>query len=471
MKEDWDGDVVRRLPPDEADRSELGRLEGWIRRHEFAYNDRPVPRTPMVARLAAALALLIVIGAFGVFNLERLGSRQPGPAASSSPSLRTPRVSPKPTVFPTEAVATPGLANPPPQGRWQLLPSMAVPRIGFTATLMQDGRVLIVGGRTRTFAVSPDGSPTSIVEIFDPVSSTFSRAAGLRTPRAGHTATLLASGKVLVAGGDPAGTAEIYDPSTNSWTLAGPMHGRRYDHAAALLLDGKVLVTGGGASPPIGISSRGARTASTPAEIYDPATDTWYLAATPALDRPEYPTATTLLDGRVLVVGGQYMYSSADESTETSEIYDPASNRWSFTAPETSTGARQYHTATLLQDGRVLVAGGFRDGVSVSWSALYDPVSDSWTRLPTMNVGRCGHAAQMLRDGRVLVAGSGCWSDTGASAEEFDPVSSRWYLVATLAYPQGKLVAVALLDGRVLAVGGGMEANNPSAVAEVFQPA
>jgi len=346
---------------------------------------------------------------------------------------------------------------------------MSVPRTAFTATLLRDFRVLVVGGRTRRFADSPDGNPTAGVELFDPVSKRFSRAASLGTARSGHTATLLASGKVLVAGGNAGGTAEIYDAASNSWTVAAPLKYHRYDHAAVLIAGGKVLVTGGNPYPLIGIGPHGSAPAQFPAEVYDPASDVWSVTAKPAFDRPEYPTATLLRDGRVVVVGGQYMYNSLDEASETSEIYDPISNTWSATTPETRAGARQYHTATLLADGRVLVAGGFRDGKPIAWSGLYDPTSNSWITVANMNEPRCAQAAQPLATGRVLVVGSGCWSDMSAGAEEFDPASNRWYPVASLANPRGQIVAVRLGDGRVLALGGGLPVNSPTAVVEIFQ--
>src|SRR5260370_11472199 len=105
------------------------------------------------------------------------------------------------------------------------------------------------------------------------------------------------------------------------------------------------------------------------------------------------------------------MYASRDESNEMSEIYAPASNRWSPTTPEVRTGARQYHTATLLPSGNVLVAGGVQDGHTTAWAAVYNPVANSWTQLPNMNVARCGHGAQLLATGEVLLFGAGCWLD------------------------------------------------------------
>ena len=413
-------------------------------------------------RWRPAVAAVVILSACGTAPLT--------PVAQTSPTAGA-TVSPSPSPFATEAVATPGIANPPPPGRWVSLPSMSVPRLGFTATVMLDGRVLVVGGRTKSLAVSPDGAPTSVVEEYDAATKRFTRVASLGIPRAGHSATLLPSGRVLVAGGDPTGTAEIYDPSANTWTLAAPMPQVRYDHAAALIAGGRVFVTGGASAPPMGIGPHGAQPAQLPAAIYDPASDSWKVAATPRYDRPVYPTATLLGNGRVLVVGGQYMYSSVDQRTETSELYDPAGNAWSAVPPETRTFARQYHSATLLRDGRVLVAGGLLNDGSVAVVVVYDPVANGWTVEPNMIEGRCGHAAALLATGRVLTFGSGCWIDSSASAEEFDPTTNRWYAVASLAAPRGDIQPAVLLDGDVLALGGGMPTNVPTAAAELFVPA
>jgi hypothetical protein len=403
--------------------------------------------------------------------LSACGTVPPTPVAQASPSTKaTVAASPSPMPPAAETVASPGVANPPAQGRWVSLPPMSEPRLDFTVTVMLDGRVLIVGGRTKSWAESPDGASTSVVEVFDATTQHSTRVASLGIPRAGHTATLLPSGKVVVAGGDPTGTAEIYDPGANVWTLAAPMPQVRYDHAAALIAGGRVFVTGGATRPPMGISPHGAQPAQLPAAIYDPSSDRWTGAATPQFDRPVYPTATLLRNGRVLVVGGQYMYNSPDQRAETSELYDPTANTWSAVPPETRTLARQYHTATLLPDGRVLVAGGVLNDRSVGLAVVYDPKTNAFTLEPNMTDGRCGQGAALLTTGPVLVIGSGCWIDSSATAEEFDLASNRWYPVASLAAPRGDLQPAVLLSGEVLAVGGGMPTNSPTSAAELFIP-
>jgi N-acetylneuraminic acid mutarotase len=179
--------------------------------------------------------------------------------------------------------------------------------------------------------------------------------------------------------------------------------------------------------------------------------------AKPAFDRPVSPTATLLKDGRVLVVGGQYMTSSPDEATERSEIYDPRANSWTAASPETRFGARQFQTATLLPSGKVLIAGGWVDTQPTSSAVLYDPARNAWSPLPNMTDTRCGAAAQLLKDGRVLVAGGACGfagNDGRRTAEEFDPTTNRWQPVGSLSTSRGFMVSVILPDGSVLAMGG-----------------
>ncbi len=430
---------------------------------------RPLNVNEMTRGLLAILAIV----------LTACGTVGPKPTAESSPTRSasnasaSPGVSASPSALPNESVATPGVGAAPPAGRWQMLPSMSTPRLDFTATRLLDGRVLMVGGRTNSFAYAPGGAPTASVELFDPTTNKFSRAATFGVARSGHSATLLKSGKVLVAGGDGGGfgTAEVYDPSTDSWASTGPMNTRRTDHVAVPLADGRVLVSGGAPMTYIGFGPQGSSASKLPAEIYDPATDSWRLAATPMFDRPVRPTATLMKDGLVLVVGGQYMDNSSDEAFERSEIYDPRSNTWSEATPEVRAGARQFQAAVALPNGRVLIAGGARDFQATSYASLYDPASNSWTQLPNMHENRCAPGAAPLSTGRVLVVGGGCATpEQSASAEEFDPGASRWFPVASLPTTRGSLQLVVLANGDVLGVGGMEQAGLPTALAELFIP-
>jgi hypothetical protein len=233
--------------------------------------------------------------------------------------------------------------------------SMADARYGHTATLLPDGRVLVVGGADLMDGI--DNLATA--EIYDPLTGKFSRTGSMAQGRANHTATLLGDGRVLITGGYGGGTlplasAEIYDPATGKFTTTGSMSVARQHHTATLLPGGQVLIAGG-------LDASSHVLAST--ELYDPAIGTFHATGPMAAAR-EFHTATSLGDDRVLVVGGL----GADQATPlaSAEIYDPATGR--FTATGSLKTARQGHTATLLIYGQVVVAGGLgTNSMEVYW--------------------------------------------------------------------------------------------------------
>jgi len=454
----------------------FNRVRDWIGRGDFANTKAPSSRTPAVARIALATAVILIVAAFGAFNITRMGKHGPPITAvvgTPSPSA-SPLASPSPTPLPTPTphAVSPLPATAPPQGSWQQLAPMATPRKDFTATVLTNGHVLIAGGQYNSGANG--GQATAQVEIFNPSTGKIAPAAQMGVARAGHTATLLPDGRVLVAGGytqlgnQALTSAEIYDPVTGGWSSTGSLNAGRAQHAAVPLASGQVLVVGGGAYPANGISPHGSAPAQLAAEIFDPVSGTWSTVAKPVLDRPVHPTATLLPNGRVLVVGGQYMWNSPDESQERSELYDPGSNTWSLVPSDTRSGARQFQSATLLPSGQVLVAGGMHDLTPIGAASLYDPATNSWTELPNMSENRCGQGAVLLSTGRVLLVGSGCWADQSAAVEEYDPASYRWFPVAPLSAPRGFVVAVVAGADRVVAFGGTIPAGAPTAAVELF---
>jgi N-acetylneuraminic acid mutarotase len=286
----------------------------------------------------------------------------------------------------------------------------------------------------------------------------WSTAASLGTGREEHTATLLPNGKVLVAGGtDGRGkvlaSAELYDPVRDRWTSAGSMAAARIDHTATLLPSGKVLVAGGLVLPFPAPSL-----AST--ELYDPATNTWSPAA-PMIESRTRQTATLLRDGRVLVVGGLTVTLQDGglfpSQATSAEIYDPKADRWSTTAPMGF--YRLDQTATLLPDGRVLVAGGQDSGVAIYNSTeIYDPTQDRWISAAPMAVARSGHLAALMPNGDVLVAGGqgvdpNALNVSLASAELFDPRTDLWVTVANMADFLTEDTITLLRNGMVLVMG------------------
>jgi hypothetical protein len=245
----------------------------------------------------------------------------------------------------------------PSSGTFSATGSMLIARGGFTATLLNSGEVLIAGGSGSQNSVS---TYLAEAELYDPVSGQFSTTGNMTTPRSLHTATLLDDGTVLLAGGEdgddsPLSSAEIYDPATGTFTATGSMAAKRILHIATPLNNGKVLIAGGVDN------SKSDQTALASAEIYDVATKTFTTTGSMTTARTTEisgaPSITLLSDGTAFVAGGV----AGDASTgpqilASTEIYDPASG--TFTASADMTTPRFLQTATLLDNGGVLLAGG-----------------------------------------------------------------------------------------------------------------
>ena len=231
--------------------------------------------------------------------------------------------------------------------------SMATARFGQTATLLNDGRVLITGGNNSSNTAGPTA------EVFNPVTGTFSAAGTMTAARAGHTATLLNNGTVLIAGSGP--TAEIYNPNTGTFTATGSLLADRSNHTATLLDDGTVLIAGGLDVNFNSLSS---------AELYNPATGTFTATGSMTVGRA-LDTATLLNNGTVLFVGGFIFTSASQLVLPSAEVYDPIAK--TFTATGSLNFSRGSHNATLLLNGKVLVVGGDNvqsDGVTFSGTEL-----------------------------------------------------------------------------------------------------
>lgn len=245
----------------------------------------------------------------------------------------------------------------PTAGRWASTGSLSAPRHGHTATLLRDGRVLVLGGQDENALY------IGTVEIYDPATDTWTRVGTMPAPSRGHTATVLPSGEVLVVGGSYDGgvlsSAHLYDPATNRWTYAGDV-GQRAGHTATVVPSpsgGVVLVAGGGAGLPLASVLGYALNGSG-----------WRRAA--AMNSPHSGHfAVRLGDGRVLVAGGL--------RPPPPELYDAASDRWTIDAAQPMT----HGPAVALLDGTVLVAGGidYQDQqIGTYTSEAYVYVPEAW---------------------------------------------------------------------------------------------
>lgn len=293
------------------------------------------------------------------------------------------------------------------------LPSISqgavVRRVGHTATLLSTSDLLIAGG------VNEAGTTLASVDIFAASRGNVVIPTGpLTTVRSSHTATLLTNGCVLAAGGNAAATdaaapartatADIYNPATGLWTAtSGSMGTARYNHTATLLNSGVVLLCGG---------QDNAGNALNSCEFYTPTSCTAgaFTAAPNFLSARYNHTAVLLKDGRVWFAGGiNPLLTGTGGFQPTTERYDPGSNAFQSASPLIE--ARSHHTATLMGDGKALVVGGFnrRDvlankGITES-SEIYDPISNSVTPAATMSTRRQSHATVLSANGEVTVYG------------------------------------------------------------------
>ena len=385
--------------------------------------------TPAMAwvLLLAGLLLALVVGSLVVGGWRRdlavviAPSPTPTPGASATSPMTTPRgfhfailqADGRVLIIGGSIGIMQGLTSAelydPSTGTFSSTGSMETPGGCHGATALADGRVLIVGGG--------DGSKA---EIYDPETGTFRPTGSMTTARCDPTATLLADGRVLVAGGlweDPDATgdpvaptsAELYDPKEGTFSPTGSLTTARGGQTATLLADGRVLVAGG----------EGASGALASAELYDPKTGTFHV--TGSMTTAGGVTATRILDGRVLITGG------GDGSK--AEVYDPTTGTFKPTGSMKT--SRWQQTATLLPDGRVLVAGGADLNAGecctpLTSVELYDPKKGTFGLTGSLTTARRGQTATLLADGRVLIAGGLGQQEVLASAELYDPATGTF---------------------------------------------
>ena len=316
----------------------------------------------------------------------------------------------------------------PATGKWTPTGSMRAARYVHTATLLKDGKVLVAGGLPNlSFGVAALAS----AEIYDPATGQWAATGAMTQPRLQAKSVLVTrgplAGKVLIAGGlyvqccgFPLATTEIYDPVQGSWSKAANMLRRRYfddSNVGGLqaLPDGTVFLVGGNDADSSGYI------ALNEAEIYSPATQAWSEAA--GKQTNAQGAAVALSHGRLLVAGGYVGRALA--STADAEIFDPVTRKWTATA--SLAGPVSVGSLTKLRDGRVLSAGGRtgRFGLCLDRAGadFYAAARAKWITAASPSTPRNGHSATLLPDGSVLVAGGvNCSSSSFASAERYLPV-------------------------------------------------
>jgi large repetitive protein len=339
--------------------------------------------------------------------------------------------------------------------------NLGTARLQHTANLLPNGKVLIAGG-----GYGPDTSDGYWVadqaELFDPATGAFNSAGQIS--RDGHTATLLQTGDVLLTGGEigwsgyfpiVSQTAEVRISSSGLSQPTGSMAFGREEHAAALLKDGRVLITGG--VIPAGISWQ----AVAEAEIYDPVSRTFAPVGSMHVARA-FHTATLLSNGKVLIAGGGY---GNESNGRTAEIFDPSTG--SFTVTGSMFADHGYGAAILLPSGKVLMTGGS------TITELYDPTTGKFTRTGDMSVARGNRTATLLRNGTVLIAGGAISPGTAtATTEIYDPATGIFSMGPAMGQARFSHTATLLQDGRVVIIGGASLSGvyvNALSSAEIFQ--
>ena len=293
--------------------------------------------------------------------------------------------------------------------------------------------------------------------------SAFSMTGSLNTARSYATSTLLEDGTVLVAGGfstsysGPLASAELYEPGAGSFVAVGNLNVARAYHTATLLNNGTVLVVGGQQD------SFGDGLAS--AEIYNPMTDTFSTTTGNPTTTRTYHTATLLNNGQVLIAGG---FTGGNQNS--AELYNLVTGTFASTGNLIT--ARAMHTATLLNDGTILMVGGQNNDFStvLASAEIYNPTTGTFAAAGNLNTARYGHTATLLNDGTVLIAGGfGSTYAPLSRAEIYNPATKTFSLTGSLANARGISVGNLLNSGLAL-ISGGFGATGPMTSAELYDP-
>jgi hypothetical protein len=374
------------------------------------------------AAAVMGIGLVIVVGA-ATLGPWRQGQTSSGPSGSA----------PAPSAGTTRAYFT---------------GSMKEARVDASATLLKDGRVLIVGGlHSGDPGEGGGGVLMKSAELYDPSTGTFTLTGAMNVARYSASLTTLADGRVLVVGGndvvtDDVPSAELYDPATGQFTPTTSPQESGTEISSTLLRDGRVLILGCG-------SSSDCSGAQWSADLYDPSTGQ-FTAVGPLPEMFLFGTATLLNDGRVLIAGGNDPLVPAP-----SLIFDPATD--TFAATGSMAGQFSLHTATLLPNGRVLLIEGYATGDVALSGELYDPATGKFTATADVGITRMNPTATLLANGTVFIAGGAAIGTSSLDARMvllYDPSTGEFNPGGSTLVPRRDHTATLLSDGRVLLAGG-----------------
>ena len=336
---------------------------------------------------------------------------------------------------------------------WSSTGSMATARYRFTVTRLNDGRVLASGG----------ANPFQIfnsAELYDPVTATWSSTANTMIyPQADHTATLLADGRVLVAGG---GVSELFDPANNTWTASENMIADRAYHTAVLLGSGNVLVMAG-------LENRSPYSRLSSCEIYDVSNGSWMQTGSMAVTRTNH-VAIMLSNGSVLVAGGY----NGSQNLKTCEVFDPSSGSWAATG-DMAVSRSGHQLARLNATSLLCMSGADVNNTNVVSCEVYNELNGLWSATADLATPHGGGAATILPNGDVLLTSGGGVSNAFTrpltnSCEIFLRAKMQWFTTASLSTARVTHGSVLLTNGTVLVVGGTDSQVHNFATCEIFDP-
>ncbi len=307
--------------------------------------------------------------------------------------------------------------------QWTRKTDMPTARTGF-ATSLVNGKVFVIGGNIQLKRGEFGDISTSTVEMYDPKTDTWEQKANMPTARSDVSVSVV-DGKIYAIGGSkiktiqmPHGfsseseelaTVEMYDPVTDTWTQKADMPTPR--KTMTCVVDRKIYAVGGW------LNTNQQPKLET-VVVYDPATDTWTKAR--SMNRARCSAAIDVVNGEIYAIGGlgwSQIEGELDVYLSNVEVFNPKTNQWKEKTEMSAPKA--LHTASVI-DGKIYVLGGYftknEEFKKLSTIEIYDPATDHWIQKPDMPIGKWGHKTEVI-DGQIYIFGGG----PVTSVQVYDP--------------------------------------------------